>query len=167
MITIETEEKAQIEEIIRKCKVCHVGLIDAQGLPYVVPMNFGYAEGIIYLHSAPSGRKIDAARANPQVCITFSTAAELAYQHEEVACSYRMKGGSVICRGQAVFEENYEEKVKALDCIMRQYTEKKFRYSAPSVNNVKIWKIEIAGITARIFGAPHPKAVKLQGDAIK
>ncbi len=34
------------------------GMSDENGIPYVLPMNFGYEEGIIYLHSAQEGHSI-------------------------------------------------------------------------------------------------------------
>jgi len=45
----------------------HLGCIDG-GEPYVVPINYLLDEGSIYSHSLP-GRKIDAMRANPRVCL--------------------------------------------------------------------------------------------------
>ncbi|GAB6011675.1 pyridoxamine 5'-phosphate oxidase family protein [Viscerimonas tarda] len=158
MITITTEERTLIDEIIKKNKLCHVAMVDVDGLPYVIPMNFGFEDNIIYLHSAQEGHSISSLEANPTVCIVFCPEPELAYQDEDVACSYRMKGSSVMCRGKVCFEEDYEAKVKALDCIMKQYSVKKFTYSAPAVKNVKIWRIEVLEITTKIFGVPYPKS---------
>lgn len=160
MITVTIEEQGLINEIIKKNKVCYVGMVDSDNMPYVIPMNFGFQDNIIYLHSGDEGDKIKFLEKNSNVCIVFCSEPSLVYQHEEVACSYRMKGSSVMCKGVVAFEENYDEKVKALDIIMGQYSEKKFTYSVPSVKNVKIWKIEITEITTKIFGAPHPKSTK-------
>ncbi|MDR1808877.1 MAG: pyridoxamine 5'-phosphate oxidase family protein [Prevotella sp.] len=157
MITIASEEKELIEDIILQSKVCFVGMADVQGFPYVLPMNFGYKDGVIYFHSAQTGSKITAIEAHPNVCITFCPDPKLVYQHEKVACSYRMKGGSVICRGKIVFVEEYAEKVEALNILMKRYSDRTFSYSAPAVHNVKIWKVVFTKASARIFGAPHPK----------
>ena len=158
MMTVTVEERHLIEEIILKNTVCYVGMIDTDGMPYVIPMNFGYKDDIIYLHSAREGNSIRALEKNPDICITFCTEPTLTYQHKEVACSYRMKGASVICRGRVVFEEDFNEKVKALNIIMRQYTERTFTYSEPSVNNVCVWKVEIEDISTKVFGVPHPNS---------
>lgn len=158
MMTVTVEERAQIEEIITKNKVCYVGMIGTNGLPYVLPMNFGYANDIIYLHSAQEGSSVRALESNPNVCITFCTDPQLTYQNEEVACSYRMKCASVICRGKVVFEEDFEEKVKILNILMKQYTDRPFTYSVPAVNNVRIWKVEIEDISTKVFGVPHPNS---------
>lgn len=158
MITVTIEERHLIEDIIAKNTICYVGMIDKEGLPYVIPMNFGYQDDIIYLHSAPEGSSIEALNINPNVCITFCTESTLTYQNKEVACSYRMKGASVICRGKVVFEENFQEKVKALDVIMKHYSGRSFTYSDPAVNNVRIWKVEIDSISTKVFGVPHPNS---------
>lgn len=54
-------------EVIKEGKVGRLGCID-QNEPYVVPINYLLDEGSIYSHSLP-GRKIDAMRAHPRVCI--------------------------------------------------------------------------------------------------
>lgn len=160
MVTVTIEERSQINEIIKNNQVCYVGMIDIEGMPYVIPMNFGFADDVIYLHSAPEGRSIESLKINPNVCITFCSQTELVYQHEQVACSYRMKGSSVICRGQVVFIDDFEEKVQALNITMKQYTDKDFTYSEPAVRNVCIWKIEIDTMTTKLFGVPYKESHK-------
>ncbi|MDD2298283.1 MAG: pyridoxamine 5'-phosphate oxidase family protein [Fermentimonas sp.] len=160
MRTITLEEQEQIEGIIKKCKVCFVGMSDEKGVPYVLPMNFGFRGNVIYLHSAQEGKSISILDKNPNVCITFCTEPELVWQNEEVACSYRVRSESIICNGEVAFEEEYDEKVKALDIIMRQYSDRDFNYSEPSVKNVKIWKVDIQEISAREYGVPGVKAIK-------
>lgn len=155
MITVTVEEREIIDKIIRKNSVCYVGMIDLEGLPYVIPMNFGYRGDIIYLHSGPDSGSIEAVRKNPNICITFNEGNELIYMNEEVACSYRMKSSSVICRGKVEFEHDYDKKVEALNIIMSQYTDREFTYSEPAVNNVQIWKVHIDSISSKVFGTPH------------
>ena len=59
MKTITITDPTQIEEIIRKCPYCIVGITDLEGNPYTVPMNFAYQDGVIYLHSGPEGSKVE------------------------------------------------------------------------------------------------------------
>ncbi|ASB48990.1 pyridoxamine 5'-phosphate oxidase family protein [Alkalitalea saponilacus] len=157
MKTVVHEDQATIEAIIRKCDICFIGVITPENLPYVLPMNFGYEKGIIYLHSAPTGRVIDCLDKNPNICITFSTDHELAFQHPQVACSYRMKSKSVVAFGKVRFVEDMDKKRRALDIIMEQYSDKHFEYSDPAVRNVKIWEVPVDQISCKEFGAPHQK----------
>ena len=71
MKTLVHTDKELIEATIKKCDICYVGLADTDGTPYVLPMNFGYRDGVIYLHSAQEGRSISILERNPRVCITF------------------------------------------------------------------------------------------------
>ena len=158
MKTYTIEEKERIEQILNSEQVCFVGFSDEDGVPYVLPMNYGYEDNIIYLHSGPVGKAIRILDKNPNVCITFCTQPKLIWQHPDVACSYRMQAESVICNGKVVFEEEFEEKERILGVIMRQYIDKDFKYSVPAVNNVKIWKVEIDSIAAKEFGVRHPNS---------
>ena len=157
MKTVFITDKKEIDAIIAKCDICFVGFADTDGTPYVLPMNFGYKDGTVYLHSAQQGRSIDIVSRNPKVCITFSTDHALVFQHPQVACSYRMRSTSVIGWGSVVYEEDLDKKREALDIIMKQYVEREFVYSDPAVRNVKIWKVELEQVTCKAFGAPHDK----------
>ena len=66
MKTITITDPTQIEEIIRKCPYCIVGITDLEGNPYTVPMNFAYQDGVIYLHSGPEGSKVEMVTKHPQ-----------------------------------------------------------------------------------------------------
>lgn len=48
MKTITITDRSQIEDIIRKCPYCTVGIIDGEGNPYVIPMNFAW-EMILFI----------------------------------------------------------------------------------------------------------------------
>lgn len=157
MKTLKHTDEDIITATIEACNVCYVGLADTDGTPYVLPMNFGYHNGVVYLHSAQEGKSIDILERNPKVCITFNTDNELVFQHPRVACSYRMRSKSVIGWGKVRFEEDFEKKTEALNILMKQYSEDTFEYSEPAVKNVKIWIVELEEVSCKEFGAPHKK----------
>ena len=147
-ITGETE----LFEIIRKCQWCHLSMVDEEGLPYLIPMNFGFSEGIIYMHGAQHGKKISILRNRPSVCINFSADHLLRYQNEEVACSWSMKYKSVLVYGKTEFITGNNEKSAALNIIMAHYSDKAFKFNPPSIREVSVWKIRIEKIEGRAFG---------------
>lgn len=155
MKTLPITNQSEIEAVISKCSTCYIGLADTDGVPYVFPMNFGFCNSIIYFHSAQTGRSISILKRNPRICVTFCTEPELICQDSKVACSYRMRNQSVICWGNVIFEEDFNRKVEALNIIMEHYSDQKFEYSIPSVNNVCIWKIKPDIITGKAFGVPY------------
>ena len=152
MKTVIIENKEQVEEIISRCDICFVGITDLEGNPYVIPMNFGYQDGVIYLHSGPEGGKVAMAERHPRICITFCEGHELVYMHRQVACSYSMKSRSVMCHGNVRFIEDMDEKRRILDIIMQQYTSDEFKYSEPAVRNVKVWEVKVEKMSCRSFG---------------
>jgi nitroimidazol reductase NimA-like FMN-containing flavoprotein (pyridoxamine 5'-phosphate oxidase superfamily) len=142
----------EIEEIIKKCQVCHVAMVDQEGKPYLVPMNFGFEEGVIYLHSSRIGKKIDILKNNPEVCIEFSTDYLLRYQNEDVACSWSMKYRSVLAYGKVTFIDDDVQKTNHLYLIMKNYTPKEFKFNPPSIREVSCWKVIVERFEGRVFG---------------
>lgn len=153
MRTYFIEDQSEIDAIIKACNTCYLGLSDLENQPYVVPMNFGYADNTIYLHSGQEGRKWDIMKANPKACVTFLLGEELAYQDEHVACSWRVKSKTVIAEGKIEFIEDYDEKVRILHILMANYSEREFTFNPPAVRNVGIYKLNIERIHAKEFGA--------------
>lgn len=148
---IITKQKEK-EDIIRKCDCCYIGMVDEKNMPYVVPFNFGYKDMTIFLHSGQTGKKIDILRKNNNVCVAFSTGHGISSQNENVACSYIMSYKSVICYGKVEFIEDYDKKIEALNFIMKQYVDREFTYSEPSVKNVLVYKVVVEEMTAKEFG---------------
>lgn len=152
MKTIVIEDRARLEEIIRACKTCSVGLVDLEGNPYVVPMNFGYRDGVFYLHSGPEGGKLEMLARNSRVCILLVRGDELVYQSARMACSYSMRSESVMCRGNVEFVDDMDEKRRALDIIMQHYTDNECGYSDPAVRHVRVWKVRAEQLSGKAFG---------------
>lgn len=146
------DSRQAINEIIHKCEVCHVGMVDAENKPYVLPFNFGYEDGIIYLHSAPEGKKITILEQNNNVCIAFSTDYVLRYQHLEVACSWSMKYRSVLAYGRIEFIGDLVEKTRILNLIMQKYAGKEFAFNKPALVNVKVYKCFVERFEGKVYG---------------
>ncbi len=152
MKTITITNSQIICDTIDKCGICFVGITQPDGMPYVIPMCFGFHDNTFYFHSGLEGDKLDFLKNNPRVCITLSEGEQLVFQHSDVACSYSMKSHSIIAQGEVAFIDDYDEKVKALDIIMQHYTKRKFTYGIPAVNNVRIWKVSNPEISCKSFG---------------
>lgn len=145
----EITEKSAIEAIIRQSLVCRLGLSDA-GEPYVVPMCFGYENGFLYFHAALEGRKMDVIKNNNRVCFEFDTNLKLVEGEE--ACDWGMRYQSVIGFGKAVFLEDREEKLTALGVILRQYSDRSFRFPENLVARTALIKVTIESMTGKQSG---------------
>ena len=147
------KELIEVEPIIQSCTVCHVAMVDTHNKPYVLPFNFGYSNGVIYLHSAPEGRKIDILKNNPQVSINFTADHDLFHINEDMACSYGMRYKSVLVDGVVEFIDDNEEKVDAFNIFMGNYiSDKKFTYSGPSIESVLVLKVKMNEFIGKTYG---------------
>jgi nitroimidazol reductase NimA-like FMN-containing flavoprotein (pyridoxamine 5'-phosphate oxidase superfamily) len=142
----EITDKNEIESIIRKSLVCRLGLAD-NGMPYIVPLCFGYKDNSLYFHSAKEGRKIEIIKRNNAVCFEFDIDSEI--KSGKDACAWGMKYRSVIGYGTATLIEDPEEKRKALDVIMAQYADGAFEYSEKAFGKALVIKVEIESMTGK------------------
>ncbi len=145
--------KSSMEDVIARCQYCTMAMIDQNNHPYVLPMNFGYADGVVYLHSAPEGKKVDILRNNNRVCLAFSTDHVLRHQNEDMACSFSMKYRSVLIYGKVEFIDDPTEKRRVLNILMKQYTGRDdFKYNDPAIINVLVYKVVAEKMEGRAYG---------------
>lgn len=145
----EIIEKSEIEAVIQKSIVCRVGLSDDH-IPYIVPMCFGYQDNTIYVHSSLEGRKINILQKNQNVCFEFDINTEIV--EGENACEWGMKYQSVIGFGKAFFLKEPDDKQKALNIIMNQYSDSPFQFPEKVITGTAVIKIEIQSMTGKQSG---------------
>ena len=143
------EDQRDIEEIIRRAQICYLAMADG-GRPYAVPMNFGYEDRTVYLHSAGEGRKMEILRQNPFVCLAFVDSHFVV--PAESACGWSASYSSAIVEGTAGFIRDPDEKRAALDVIMGHYTQGPFTYSPREVESVCIIEVRIEAMTGKRSG---------------
>ena len=61
----------KINRFLEQARTGYLGLTDGE-FPYVIPLNFVWWEGCIYIHGAAEGRKVSLIEQNPNVCFTIS-----------------------------------------------------------------------------------------------
>ena len=59
--------EAEARSLLNFAKVGRLGCV-VNGEPYIVPVNYLFDDGAIYIHTLP-GRKLDALRAHPRACV--------------------------------------------------------------------------------------------------
>ena len=118
----EVKDTDGIFNIVERCSVVHLGMVD-NGKPYVVALNFGYErEGdalVLYLHCAVEGRMIDILRANPDVYFQMDCVNEFIKGTPERPCSYCWRYDSVMGSGHAEFVDDEQEKAYALNKLIQ------------------------------------------------
>lgn len=89
-------------------------------------------------------------RKNNAVCFEIDVDCELV--RAEKACAWSVKYRSVIGFGRAFLVEDLEGKRKALDAIMRQYSDESYEYPEATLEKTGIVRIEIESMTAKVAG---------------
>lgn len=120
----EISSKSNIIKFLNEQPVGRVCSIDSQGFPQIIPMNFVFAEGSVYMHSHPFGEKLDNIRRNPQVgfevdqhvCFLPSY-----YFHPSDASQADTLYVSVVIKGRAEIVQDSKEKAMALNALMEKY----------------------------------------------
>ncbi len=146
----EIKDPELILEILNQSEMCRIALCDGEK-PYLVPMNFGYKNNTLYLHSASEGYKNDVLKKNDNICFQMDIKTEMV--SSESPCNWGMKYLSVIGHGKAQFIHSLPEKKEALDVIMRKYSpDVSFEYSDEAVKKVAVIKVKIEDITGKKSG---------------
>ncbi len=147
----EVTDLEKIEEILKKARVVHLGLVDDDA-PYVVPMHYGYElEGgrlTLYMHCAGEGRKLDLIRANPKAFIEIETD-WMPFSGGEVACRYGASYSSVMGSGRAEIVTDADEKVRGLKILMQTQTGREFQITHEQAEHVAVIRVDVDAFTAK------------------
>lgn len=132
------EQRAEAEAVLGTALVGTLGLVDADGTPYVVPLNFAYipeaeyrekfttamkvpgAIGRIVFHCALEGRKLDCLGHQPRVCFNAYTEVRMALTGDR-ACDCSCRYESATCNGYARIVGDPAEKTALLTALTARY----------------------------------------------
>jgi nitroimidazol reductase NimA-like FMN-containing flavoprotein (pyridoxamine 5'-phosphate oxidase superfamily) len=142
----EITDGAEIKEILGSCITLRLGMC-CDDIPYVVPLNYGFDNGSLYFHCALTGMKLDYIRRQSLVCFEVDTGCELIRGEEP--SGFRMKYSSVIGWGHAFIIEDEQEKIRALDILMRQHGGPEGPYSDNALRRVATVRIDIDRMTGK------------------
>jgi nitroimidazol reductase NimA-like FMN-containing flavoprotein (pyridoxamine 5'-phosphate oxidase superfamily) len=109
----------EMEEILRENTLGYLG-VNLGGNPYVVPLNYSYADAKIIIHCARDGVKLDAIRENPRVCFAVGRQEGELRRHATHSLCH-VDSDSVLCFGVARILESPEEAAAALNEFKRAF----------------------------------------------
>jgi nitroimidazol reductase NimA-like FMN-containing flavoprotein (pyridoxamine 5'-phosphate oxidase superfamily) len=112
------KDPEEMKNLLDRLAVGHLAMTTQDG-PYVVPVNYLFAEDCIYMHCGPKGRKIDALRNDPRVCFLVDEAGPQV--RWDKGCGISQIYESVMCFGNAEFVEGGEEKRRILEMMVRKF----------------------------------------------
>ncbi|MCH9658415.1 pyridoxamine 5'-phosphate oxidase family protein [archaeon] len=122
ILQIRSYEK--MGEFLNEEHVGRVSSVDDDGFPQIIPMNFVFLDGVVYMHSHVKGEKLDnISRSNK---VGFEADRELEFlpsyfEHPRNASLADTLYVSVVIKGMAFFVSDREEKALALNGLMKKY----------------------------------------------
>jgi nitroimidazol reductase NimA-like FMN-containing flavoprotein (pyridoxamine 5'-phosphate oxidase superfamily) len=143
-----------MENVLREGQIAVLALSALDGEPYALPIGYGYEDGVIYLHGAPSGLKNDMIAENPRASFNVSVGVELV--RDESGADFTNKYRSVTGFGNIEEITDLEEKNRALAILMRQYKGPHEDVSEKGAKRVWVAKLVIREMTGKVSGYPKP-----------
>lgn len=140
----------EMEAIMRRCEICRL-VLNGDGYPYIVPLNFGYArEGDVfslYFHCANEGMKLDLIRKDPRAAFEMEGMTEVV--RDENACAFTMAYESLAGRGRVAITGE-EEKRTGMAAVMQQYApERSFAFGENTLDGVTILRLDVEQMTGK------------------
>ena len=121
---LEIKSKEKIIEFLNQQETGRVCSIDKDGFPQIIPMNFVYADDVIYMHSHPRGEKLENITKNPKVGFEADQSLEFLpsyFTSPTDASQADTLYISVVIKGKASLVSEPKEKTRALNELMKKY----------------------------------------------
>ena len=121
---LEIKSKQKIIEFLNNESTGRIASIDKNGYPQIIPMNFVFVNDVIYMHSHVKGEKLDNIIQNHKVGFEVDKNLEFLPSYffdpndASLANTFYI---SVVIKGEAKIIEDKNEKVCALNGLMRKY----------------------------------------------
>lgn len=146
----EITDIRDIEKIIAGARYLHLGMFDGD-FPYVVPMHYGYelkaGKIIFYMHCAKEGHKLDCIKKNNNVFIEIDMGEAIITA--DIPCKYGAAYESVMCRGKAEIIDDKEEKVQALELLMKTQTGENHKIDVAMSEQVSVIRVDVLSYTGK------------------
>ncbi|HEX2970497.1 MAG TPA: pyridoxamine 5'-phosphate oxidase family protein [Bacteroidales bacterium] len=146
----EIKDNKVIQEVLEHSAICRLGLVDGDEA-YIVPVNYAFKDGLIYIHSAPHGRKIEILKKNNKVSFEIEYAEEII--KNDIPCEWTAKYRSVMGKGIVKIENDPVMKKAGLDLIMRKYgASGELTYNDQSVSRIVLLILEVISVAGKQSG---------------
>ncbi|WP_054028413.1 pyridoxamine 5'-phosphate oxidase family protein [Bacillus sp. FJAT-28004] len=152
----ECTDQDKIQSFLLNAKTGFLGL-SANGLPYVVPLNFTWLNDTVYFHGAAEGRKISYIQQNPEACFTVSE--EYGTLTHPVPAHTDTSYMSVIISGQIQFVNELDEAAEAMQSMLDKYVPGYYKqplskshlekYESSMGSKTKVFKLITTSISAK------------------
>ena len=146
----EIKDETILKEILAGATICRVAMMDGD-LPYIIPFNYGYMDGCLYIHSAPEGKKIDLLKQDRRVCFELEDTVEILTGDQ--ACDWTTSYRSVVGYGTVEILSDEQSKQQGLEVIMAQHgAPELIDFNLRNMKRLVILKLRITSMTGKQSG---------------
>ena len=147
-------DEARAREILASAQYGYMSMIDLDGKPYGVPVNFVWdGEDAIYIHCAPEGKKIDILECYDHV--SFCMVGNVNLLPGQFTTEYE----SIILDCEVTIPTYDEERLHALELIIKKFSPQHFdtgmRYAHKSLPRTCIVRLDILSWSAKAKKVPR------------
>jgi nitroimidazol reductase NimA-like FMN-containing flavoprotein (pyridoxamine 5'-phosphate oxidase superfamily) len=111
----QAHDRAALDQVLDAALVAHVGLVGADGAPYVLPMACARDGDVLLLHGSTGSRLLRALADGTPLCATVTRLDGLVLARSAFESSMHYRSAMVLGRGRAL---GGEEKERALDVLV-------------------------------------------------
>ena len=128
-----SHDRAVIDQILDEALIAHLGIVDEDGQPFVVPTLHARHNDLVYLHGSTASRTLRALAAGTPVCLTVTLIDGLVLARSAMhhSANYR----SVMLLGEATRVERPVEKLAAFEAIVEHIVPGRWRDVRPPTDN--------------------------------
>lgn len=135
-------DEARAREILANAQYGYLSMIDLDGKPYGVPVNFVWdGDDSIYIHCAPEGKKIDILECHDRV--SFCVVGNVNLLPSQFTTEYE----SIILDCDVTIPTYDEERIQALELILKKFSpndiEVGMKYALKSLPRTCIVRLDI------------------------
>ena len=143
----ELTDREEMLQILDSAEYGFLSLVDKEGVPYGIPVNFARQEDRLIFHCAPNGRKFECMRFQP--CVSFCVVGRTNLLPAKFTTEYE----SVIVEGVADIIDDEQRKIEDLMILCRklspEHLEAAEKYIRKSLHRTGVFEIRIEAITGK------------------
>ncbi len=145
-------DRAVIDAILDEALIAHLGIVDEQGQPFVIPTLHARSGDVVYCHGSTASRTLRALAAGAPACLTVTLIDGLVLARSAMHHSANYRSAMLI--GQATLLDDLDEKQAALRAVVEHIVPGRWDdVRAPSANELRataVLALPIAECSAKV-----------------
>jgi len=141
---LSQSHRQKAELVLATADYCTLAAPDTGGI-YLLPINFGYNDGCLFIHSGKHGHKLEVFQDGTPVCFSIQHAVEVV--PAPTPCKYTTHYMSLLGKGTITQLESYEQVQDGLNIIVAHYGAQPANYASADLDRVFVYQIKLESVS--------------------